>query len=82
LSLILAQTILVGAALYLALGGFFLVGVLLGRVGPTVGTELSRGARLLLAPGMVLVWPLLWRRRPGDRLPTESTAHRRSEARR
>lgn len=57
----IAQTILAGAGLYLAAGALFALVFLafgVARMDPAArGTHL--GVRLVLAPGVILTWPLL-----------------------
>ncbi len=77
----LAHTIVDAVALYLAVGAVFalpfvVVGV--GRVDPDArhGTF---GFRVLILPGVVLLWPLLltrWMQRGGP--PEERTPHKRA----
>ncbi len=71
------------AASYLLIGVGFAVPFLLrwaGRLDP-VAAHGTRGFRLLILPGAVLLWPLLALRllRGDTSPPMERTAHRRSQ---
>ncbi|NNF03078.1 MAG: hypothetical protein HKN17_01320 [Rhodothermales bacterium] len=77
-----AATILVWVAgAYLAAGAVTAVVALvrgLGRIDPDA-REATRGFRLIVFPGLVLLWPVVVRRlRSGEeRPPSEQTAHKR-----
>lgn len=75
-----------GLGAYLVLGLFFAVAFQLrglGRVDPSA-KDGSWGFRVLVTPGVVALWPLLWRRwaRAADGLPEETNAHRLAARRR
>ncbi len=78
------ELLLVALAAYLALGALFagpfvLIGV--GRIDPHAATA-SWGFRLVIVPGVILLWPTLarrwWRGKSG--WPEERTAHRLAAA--
>lgn len=82
-----AQLVVRSLGLYLAIGLLIALAV---AFGPGLGARVDRGlaasgggARLLLVPGMVLLWPWLALRvaRGGGEPPNESNAHRRANRR-
>ncbi len=81
MSIELAQWILLAAALYAVVGGFFaLAFVVSGLKAVDPGAQKpSIALRLLLIPGSAALWPLLLRRWVGRlQPPTERNAHRRA----
>lgn len=77
-----AAVIIVWLAGAWVVAGVFVAGAALirglGRIDPDAA-EATRGFRLIVFPGLVLLWPVILRRmRSGDRLPpAEHTAHKR-----
>jgi hypothetical protein len=81
----LARILLTAVTAYLGSGLIFAVLNVVGGLrridSAAAGTGV--GARLLLVPGMALLWPIFlprWIRGLGER-PAERTAHRRAEVR-
>lgn len=73
---------LTGLGAYLVLGFLFAVAFHwrgLRRIDPSAERG-TWGFRVLVTPGIVALWPVLWRRwaRAADGLPEENSAHRRA----
>lgn len=80
-----AQLLITAGALYAGLGvvfGLWFVAFGVGRVDPAAQGA-SKGFRLVILPGVALLWPLFALRlvRGVSRPPEERTAHRRAAAR-
>lgn len=77
----LAAVIVWIAGVYLAVGVVTAIVALvrgLGRIDPDA-QDATRGFRLIVLPGLILLWPVIARRmRSGERRPpAEKTAHKR-----
>ena len=79
MSLAVAQTLVRAVELYLIAGSVFALvfGVALVHRVDAAARESSWGFRLLIVPGVALLWPLfVWRLLRGKGVPVESNAHR------
>jgi hypothetical protein len=80
--MIIAQIIVWSLSIYMLFGLLFAPLFVVrgaGRIDPSV-QQSTRGFRLMIAPGVVALWPLLLRRwlRGVQHPPTETNAHRKA----
>jgi hypothetical protein len=57
-----AETMLAASAAYLAIGGFVAFGFVALGVRRATGQAATWGARLIMLPGAMLLWPVVWQR--------------------
>ncbi|HEX4950101.1 MAG TPA: hypothetical protein VFZ34_25775 [Blastocatellia bacterium] len=78
----IAEIIVGMFSIYVAVGllfALFFVTRGVERLDPSV-QQSTWGFRLVIVPGVIALWPLLWRRwwRGAQHLPTENNAHRKA----